>query len=209
MKPISVWNPKGGQGKSMISINLAAAAVELGLRNPLVICQDPQGTSTLFHRAGNLPFEVISSIPKAKPDSDLVIIDHQASDWDLPPFPTVLMPVKPERSQYATYIDAYKRVEKVGKKIITVVTDGNMSRAAEKRTVLALRQRGAYEIRSSGVFAKAADNYLTIFHPSLNGEYKVDERRREFEAVLAAVLGNVSEKPLLLDEVEHGTEEVA
>ena len=55
MKVVSVWNPKGGQGKSMIAINLAAAAVEIGLK-PLVIDTDLQGTSMLFHQAGNLPF---------------------------------------------------------------------------------------------------------------------------------------------------------
>jgi len=29
---VSIWNPKGGQGKSMLAINLAAASVELGLK---------------------------------------------------------------------------------------------------------------------------------------------------------------------------------
>jgi chromosome partitioning protein len=38
-KLVNIWNPKGGQGKSMIAINLAAAAVQMGLK-PLVICQD-------------------------------------------------------------------------------------------------------------------------------------------------------------------------
>ena len=42
-KLVNIWNPKGGQGKSMIAVNLAAAAVEIKLK-PLVICQDPQGT---------------------------------------------------------------------------------------------------------------------------------------------------------------------
>ena len=56
IKLISIWNPKGGQGKTMLAINLAAAAVmKLGLKS-LLICQDQQGTSMLYFKAGNLPF---------------------------------------------------------------------------------------------------------------------------------------------------------
>ena len=47
----------------MLAINLAGAAVELGLK-PLVICQDQQGTSMLYFQAGNLPFEVIGDVPQ-------------------------------------------------------------------------------------------------------------------------------------------------
>jgi chromosome partitioning protein len=38
----------------MIAINLAAAAVQMGLK-PLVICQDPQGTSSMIYEGGRLP----------------------------------------------------------------------------------------------------------------------------------------------------------
>ncbi len=187
MKIVSVWNPKGGQGKSMISLNLAASAVDIGLK-PVVICQDKQGTSTLFYQDGELPFTVLSELPDKSPDSDLVIIDHQANDWEIPAPKLLLMPVQPERSQYATYADAYKKAKAVNKRIITVVTNGNRSRRQEKDTVLALLQRGAFEIRSSGVFSRAASHYKTIFDASLNKAYNVNDRRQEFKAILAAVL---------------------
>lgn len=194
MKVVSVWNPKGGQGKSVIAINLGAAALELGLK-PLVICQDPQGTSTLFYKAGNLPFEVISEIPKEAPDADIVIFDHQASDWELPSCKLVIMPTKPERSQYATYADAYKIARQAGKQIITVVTDGNMNRKNEKETVTALRKRGAFEIRSSVAFSRASDEYRTIFSPELNRVHHIKDRRMELQAILAAVLQGLDNIP--------------
>ena len=54
IKLVSIWNPKGGQGKSMLAMNLAGAAIELGLK-PLVICQDPQQCfildQVIFHLA--------------------------------------------------------------------------------------------------------------------------------------------------------------
>ena len=79
IKLISIWSPKGGQGKSMLAINLAATSVELGLK-VIVVCQDPQGTSILYVKTGNLPFEVIDRVPNNSPDANIVIFDHQAGD---------------------------------------------------------------------------------------------------------------------------------
>jgi chromosome partitioning protein len=44
----------------------------MGLK-PLVICQDPQGTSSMIYEGGRLPFEVIATIPKHKPDAKIYI----------------------------------------------------------------------------------------------------------------------------------------
>ena len=78
----------------MIAINLAAASVEFGVK-PLVVCQDPQGTSILYFKAGNLPFEIMNSVPSNRPDADIVIFDHQASDWEVPQNYLIVMPLKP------------------------------------------------------------------------------------------------------------------
>ena len=187
IKLISIWNPKGGQGKSTLAINLAAASVELGLK-PLVICQDPQGTSLLYYKSGNLPFEVIDSVPSNRPEADIVIFDHQASDWEVPNNNLIVMPLKPARDQYATYIDAYRRAELLGKRIITVVTDGQEHRASEKQTINYLKNKGAYVIASSGVFSREASEYITIFDPKMNKAYKIKERRIEINKILATIL---------------------
>ena len=190
MKIVSVWNPKGGQGKSLIALNLAGAAVfELELE-PLVICRDPQGTAMLAHAKGNLPFDVKPSYPKEASRYDLVIADHMASDWEVPPSPTVIIPTKPVRTDYATFRDALTRLEKAGKRIIQVVTDGSMSRQGERAMILAMRKAGAFEIRSCGAFSRAAEEYRTIFDPAVNRVYGVKERRQEMNAILAAVLAS-------------------
>jgi chromosome partitioning protein len=187
IKLVSIWNPKGGQGKSTLAINLAAASVELELK-PLIICQDPQGTSLLYYKSGNLPFEVVDSVPTDRPDADIVIFDHQASDWEVPKNHLIVMPLKPARDQYATYIDAYRRAELLGKKIITVVTDGQEHRANEKDTIDYLKSKGACVIPSSGVFSRAASEYITIFDQKMNKAYKIRERRMEINKILAAIL---------------------
>lgn len=187
IKLISIWNPKGGQGKSMLAINIAAASVELGLK-PLVVCQDPQGTSMLYFKFGNLPFDVLDSVPNNRPDADIVIFDHQASDWEVPTNYLLVMPLKPARDQYATYIDAYRRAELLGKRIITIVTDGQEHRASENETIKYLKGKSAFVIPSSGVFSRASSEYLTIFDPKMNKAYKVRERRMEINKILAAIL---------------------
>jgi chromosome partitioning protein len=190
-KLVSIWNPKGGQGKSLLALNLAAAAIELGLK-PLVICQDQQGTSMLYFKGGNLPFQVIDAIPKEQPDADIIFFDHQASDWEVPKTKLLVMPIKPARDQYATYIDAKKRAETQGKEIITVVTDGQAHRADEKTTTEALKSKGALVIPSSGVFSRAAGEYRTIFDTEMNKAYKVNERRREISQILGRILMDIS-----------------
>ena len=187
LKIISLWNPKGGQGKSMLAINLAAAACELALK-PLVICQDPQGTSMLYYTEGNLPFEVVGDVPSKRPDADLVIFDHQASDWEVPDTKLLVMSLKPARDQFATYMQAKKRATDKGRDIITVVTDTKAHRASEKQTTDYLKEKGAFVIPASGVFSRAAEEYRTIFDPALNKAYKVSERRREISAILGAIL---------------------
>ena len=188
MKIVSVWNPKGGQGKSLIAINLAGACARLDMK-PLVIDEDPQGTALLFHKGGNLPFEVVQGTPAEKPDADLVILDHTARDWALPRADTVIMPTKPTRSDVATYMDALEALKPEGKKIIPVVTDGDMRRTSEKNVCLALRKSGAFELKASGVYSRASEEYRTIFDEKLNTAYKINERRAEFESILTAVLG--------------------
>ncbi|MCP5073613.1 MAG: ParA family protein [Rhodobacteraceae bacterium] len=196
MKIVSIWNPKGGQAKSLIAVNLAAAACEIELK-PLVICGDPQGTSMLFHQGGNLPFEVEEEMPKEKPDADLVIIDHSAGHWDVPPAPTVIMPTKPDRSDIATCQDALAVLRPTGKRVILVVTDGQGHRASHQRAIMGMRKAGAFELKSSGVYGRAAEEWRTIFDPKLNGAYKVRERRAEFEALLSGVLNMQAQEEMV------------
>jgi chromosome partitioning protein len=187
MKIASVWNPKGGQGKSMLCINLAAAAVELGL-TPVVICQDPQGTSMLYFEEGNLLFDVLPEPPKKRINADLILFDHQASELDIPDTHLLVMPTIPARDQYATWANAYERARIKGKRIIKVVTNCKYSRKEEAEIAKSMKQTGAFEVLASGVFSKAANDYFSIFDQKMNRAYKVKERRQEINAILAAIL---------------------
>ena len=192
MKVISVWNPKGGQGKSLLSLNLAACAVSSFDLKPLIIDQDPQGTCQECKNEGRLPFDIIGEIPKDKPEGiDLVIIDHQASDWDLPQTKTLVMPVLPTRTQFKTFSKAYTLAKKANKNIITVVNNVDLNRKQESNAAKELRQEGAFILQKGSPFGHAEAHLSTIFDntiPAIKDGYKVQERRSEVEAILTAVL---------------------
>ncbi|MEO1530496.1 MAG: hypothetical protein AAFX06_34340, partial [Planctomycetota bacterium] len=132
--------------------------------------------------------DVVEQLPSTKPDAHLVIIDHGARDWKTPPAPIVIMPTKPDRSDIATYQDALSLLRPSGKSVIPVITDAQGHRPSHTRAVQAMRRVGAFELRSSGVYGRAAEQWLSIFDHRLDGAYKVDERRAEFESILSAVL---------------------
>jgi chromosome partitioning protein len=81
---IGVLNQKGGCGKSTISINLAAAYVQLG-RRTLLVDADPQGSAMAWSAARELPplFPVIGGakptlhkdMPELARDYEIVVID--------------------------------------------------------------------------------------------------------------------------------------
>ncbi|MBL4584536.1 MAG: ParA family protein [Pseudomonadales bacterium] len=192
MKIVSVWNPKGGQGKSLLSLNLAACAVSIFDLTPLIIDQDPQGTCQECSNEGKLTFKVIGEIPKDKPKGiDLVIIDHQASDWELPDTKILVMPVFPTRTQFKTYSRAYTLAKKSNKNIITVVNNVDMNRKQERNAAKELRQVGAFILQKGSPFGHAESHLSTIFDSSISSikdSYKVKERKSEIEAILTAIL---------------------
>ena len=117
----------------------------------------------------------------------------------------MIIPTKPVRTDYATFLDALTRLEKAGKRIIRVVTDGSMARIGERAMILAMRRTGAFEIRSCGAFSRAAEEYRTIFDPTVNRIYGVKERRQEMSAILTAVLALPGAQPVPVERMaSHG-----
>ncbi|TYA74951.1 nucleotide-binding protein [Seonamhaeicola marinus] len=186
-KLVSIWCPKGGQGKSLLALNLAAACIEDGKKS-IVIDQDPQGTSISYYRGGNLNFKVFEQPPMQKPEETIVFVDHQASDWEVPKSKLIVMPVQPKRDQYMAYITAYKKAKEQGKEVISIVTNVVGNRPSERRIAERMRSKGAFIINSSGVFSRASEELRTIYDSKLDTAYKVNDRRQEMSELLKLVL---------------------
>lgn len=187
-KLCSTWNPKGGQGKSLLAINLAGAAVATGYR-PLIVDLDPQGTAIQYTNNPALPFNVIGRPPDRVPEEDIVIFDEQASDWELPTRSLLVMPVRPSRDQFKTFSRAYRMAIDKGRRIVVVTTGGDIRRELEADIVNALvADYDAYVLPDSGIYTRAANDYTTIFDSKLSGVYGAATARLTFIDILADIL---------------------
>lgn len=189
MKLISFWNPKGGQGKSTLSINIAGAAVDIGL-SVLLVDRDMQGTASIFHEDGHLPFEVVHNLPKENPNVDLIIMDHMASDEEMPISPLLVIPFLPKRSQFKHYTLNSRKAELAGKRIISVVTNTDSRNKVQRQLVNASRKLGVFEVKAGAAFDHADAEYRTIFDKKFNSSSNVDRSRNEMKNLLSSILQN-------------------
>jgi len=182
MKLISTWNPKGGQGKSLLAINLAGAAVAVGMK-PVVVDLDPQGTAIQYAHAG---FPILPVTPETPPECDVVIFDEQASDWTLPTRKTLVMPVRPSRDQFRTFSQAHAMAKDNGCTVVVVCTGGDIRREMEREIVDQLVSRySAHVLPDSGIYTRAADEYTTVFDKRLSKVYGVVDARLTLINILA------------------------
>jgi len=177
VKIASIWNPKGGQGKTTMTINLAAAASKLGLIT-LVVSRDV--------RQGDFPFTIVKSLPSEKPNADLVLIDYPAGYREKPDSHVVVCPVVPCRLDYAAYIKARHILD--GCDVIEICNRGDMRRKDERDFILLMRKDGASVVRNRAVFINAHNQSKTIFDSDFAKTTRIGESRAEIEGVLARVL---------------------
>ncbi|WP_223823752.1 ParA family protein [Candidatus Enterovibrio escicola] len=188
MKIVAIWNPKGGQGKTTISLNLAAAASKLGLKT-VVISRDIQDDEAMkeFGR-GSYPFDIYQGVPRDKPDADLIIIDHPAGDRNAPETTKVICPIVPCKLDYRTYSQSKHVLTDSGKEIIEVCSRGDMRVRDEREFIRLMRKQGASSVRRRSTFVNAHNTNKTIFDKSFDRVGKIGEPRAEIEGLLARAL---------------------
>lgn len=184
---VAVWNPKGGQGKTTCSLNLAAAGSKLGLK-VLVVSRDVQDDDLQDLVSGTYKFKIASKMPNEKPDADLVIVDHPAQDFNPPEAHRVVCPIVPCKVDYKVYAKAKPILEEAGKEIIEVVNKGDMRIKNEREFMILMRKRGASAITQRSIFSNAHNENKTIFDSSYNKTSKIGEPRAQVEGLLARIL---------------------
>ncbi|GGB55077.1 hypothetical protein GCM10011502_30050 [Oceanisphaera marina] len=183
MQVISVWSPKGGAGKTTITLNLAGAYSAQGL-TVLVVDLDPQQSAAWVYSRGRLPFEVVAGMPKKKPKADVVLFDHPPGVGDVPTVGKVVMPIRPSALDIhsASLMAGQLNAEQA---IYRVVNAVDVRRREEREVSQELRRQGAFVIGSRSSYPRATGEGVTVWQVNYSG---ANEARNEIKILADAVL---------------------
>lgn len=134
MTHISVASPKGGVGKTIVALNLAASFAQAGKR-VCVVDRDPQGSSMIFgviaQKSGiTLPF--VPTTAKAA-GFDIYIHDHAPGLEESYPSELVIVPTLLDSTSYLVHRRGLQHFKERGLRILPVATVYRAGRAQQRK----------------------------------------------------------------------------
>lgn len=201
MLTISVWNRKGGVGKTNTAIQIAGWFAAQGRKTSLVDL-DPQGGSLIFagyaqKNGKELPFHVGR---KPAPDSDYIIFDHSPgvnSGGALGSF--VIVPTILDASSFSITLKSIDELKNEMKKPYLLLPNRVEVQKQEQMELLERIQSKArshnYEqpfIRNRVAYPRAYGLGISVFEPR-SGLPSAKDAQSEFEHLLAVMGGKIKQ----------------
>lgn len=187
MKVISVWNEKGGVGKSTIAFHLAGAAVAKGLSVLLIDKDAPQNSCYDMAQDGHVSFEVVTEQPETKPNVDIVVVDMAPGVEKLPRGHFIVFPYEPSRLAWSKARIHLPRLNQIGK-VIRVISKVDTRKSAHQAMATKHKAAGAKQVTLWSVYENATNEGRTIFDPALNSADKISKARNEINLILDEVM---------------------
>ncbi len=188
---ISVWSPKGGVGKTSLSINLADCFHTYWGWSVTVIDLEPrQQSATWIHKRGKLPFPILTGMPNKKPQAKLAVLDFPPwMDDQLRVYLNlskyVVIPIRPSALDYAAITQAIQdyQIEQESFEIIKVLNCLDSRRSEERAVEHALKQTTQDKVavvKNRSIYPKVIGLGLGVF--SAKGEVEKSNNQQLYEA---------------------------
>ena len=195
MLTVDVWSPKGGSGKSTISLTLAAFfADEDKTRRVLLVDEDAQQSARTWEARAKqcghaLPFDVAASAVRAD-RYDVVIVDHApyapAVAASTLKGDVILMPVLPSFFDAASTIKGQAEMQSKGRRVLPVPNRVETAYASDL-AFLASGFVGRPFIKKRKAHQATVARGLTIFSDK-SGIRGANDARREVGRVVESVV---------------------
>ena len=160
MKIISLWDKKGGCGKSTLAWSLAGAADHRGLKT-LIIDEDPQGTCSMLAEDENVGFSVLSEWPKTQPDVDLVIVD-MPPNTNTVPAGTVILPYQATRVSYSVAAKHTSRLTELCDNVIELIIQVDTRKENHKSFV---KNNPTLQVKNRSIYERLTNEASSLFAP--------------------------------------------
>lgn len=182
MLAVSIYNRKGGVGKTTISLHLAGMLSRKSEKdNVLLVDLDPQSSILGIKQKGFLPFKILSAMPE-KTTAKFVLIDHPPGQEVLPTTKNVLIPFRPSVLDYAVMVKTRDYLRKKGHKAFLVCNCFDNRRIDDQEVYNHLSEKEPLTtIKQRSIYARALGMGRTIFDDELLNLYGTREARAEFE----------------------------
>lgn len=185
MKIISVWNAKGGVGKTTTATNLASGFTSRGY-SVLLVDKDEQLSSYKLNQAGDFKWECVKETPAEKPDVDIVIFDHPPSQKKVPDAALVIVPFAPSKLDYDSFIDSISLLR--DKNFMALVNQVDYRIKNEREFSKRVIEQGASMIKRRSVYKNAYAENKTVFE--MPTTHVAKQARKEINEIIDRILSN-------------------
>jgi hypothetical protein len=197
---ISVYNPKGGTGRTTVAVHLADY---LSMRGARVLLRDadPQGSALGWaylaeqvreaDKAASLPFLVGRGLAEGY---DLIITDHGPAeeDFGLPKTDIFVVPVSLDGVAQAVGLRTLTRLKSEGHSPVVVASKYRPDRAEHRAALASEALAGAIVVRDRAALAGWYATGRTIYDPAHGRAQGVALARQDIDSVGAAVMARLA-----------------
>lgn len=184
MKIFSIWNQKGGVGKTTLTLQLAGFyALDCGMSVLIIDLDEQQSATDIFKMnrlGGNI--DVIDKMPRTRPNADIVLIDHPPGTQQIPETQKVIIPFQPSILSYKAAMRSIDFLTRRKKKIFRVLNGVDTRKSEHLHVKTGIFERSpadTFFVNNRAIYERSLGQGVTVFHPEIKNLHGIGPAKNE------------------------------